>query len=216
MVAGGMPVPDSTIPTMIMWPSQRTTLWQRCLALRGISEVAIVYESIFILLFLFLHYCQYNYIFWVTQFHWLLQVLLIRNGSSAFWWNQILCWTMQGHSHRNISGILDIASFHWIWTKFYANLGFYSFIHSGYFYSASSTTLLLRGASDTARILCRSFTPKRHRQLQVKALPKVSTWRPEWDSNQWPFGRKATNLPMSHHAPQEGIHLGVLSQKTIP
>ena len=32
-----------------------------------------------------------------------------------------------------------------------------SFIHSGYFYSASSTPLLLRGAPKTARILCRSF-----------------------------------------------------------
>src|SRR6218665_2314934 len=38
-------------------------------------------------------------------------------------------------------------------------------IRSGYFYSASSRTLLLMGALDTARILCRSFTPKRHRQL---------------------------------------------------
>jgi len=40
-----------------------------------------------------------------------------------------------------------------------------SFIHSDYFYSASSSPLLLRAASDTARILCRNFTPKRHRQL---------------------------------------------------
>jgi len=36
--------------------------------------------------------------------------------------------------------------------------------------------LLLRGATDTARILCQSFTPKRHRQLRVKDLPKVPTW----------------------------------------
>ena|SRR6218665_3342546 len=42
-----------------------------------------------------------------------------------------------------------------------------SFIHSGYFYSAYSSALLLRGAPDTAWILCRSFTPKRHRQLRV-------------------------------------------------
>src|SRR6218665_1855356 len=46
------------------------------------------------------------------------------------------------------------------------------------------------------------FTPKRHRQLRVKDLSKVSMWRPEWDSNPRPFLRKATNLPMSHHAPQ--------------
>src|SRR6218665_2726071 len=39
-------------------------------------------------------------------------------------------------------------------------------VHSGYFYSAfSSPLLLLKGTPDTARILCRSFTPKRHRQL---------------------------------------------------
>ena len=36
----------------------------------------------------------------------------------------------------------------------------YSFVHSGYFYSASSSPLLLRGNPDTARILCRIFTPK--------------------------------------------------------
>src|SRR6218665_2192173 len=51
----------------------------------------------------------------------------------------------------------------------------HSFIYSGYFYSASSSSLLLRGAADRARILCRNFTPKRHRQLLVKDLPKVPT-----------------------------------------
>ena len=40
----------------------------------------------------------------------------------------------------------------------------HSFVHSGYFYSAPTSPLLLRGAPDTARILCRSFTPKRHVQ----------------------------------------------------
>ena len=74
-----------------------------------------------------------------------------------------------------------------------------SFNHSGYFYSASSSPLLFRGAPDTAQILCRSFTPKRHRQLRVKNLPKVPTWRLE-HSNPRPFGLMATNLPMSHHA----------------
>jgi len=62
-------------------------------------------------------------------------------------------------------------------------------IHPGYFYSASSSLLLLRGAPDTARILRRSFMPKRHRQLWGKDLPKVPMW--------W----KVSNLPMSHHAP---------------
>jgi len=49
-------------------------------------------------------------------------------------------------------------------------------IHSGHSYSASSSPLLLRGTPDTARILCRNFTLKRHRQLWVKDLPKVPTW----------------------------------------
>src|SRR6218665_4195904 len=42
-----------------------------------------------------------------------------------------------------------------------------SFIHSVHFYSASSSPLLLRSAPDTARILCRSFTPKRHDSYYV-------------------------------------------------
>src|SRR6218665_3816943 len=37
---------------------------------------------------------------------------------------------------------------------------------------------------------------------RVKDLPKVLAWRPERDSNPRPFERKATNLPMSHHAPR--------------
>ena len=41
-------------------------------------------------------------------------------------------------------------------------------IHSDHFYSASSRPLLLRSAPDTARILCRSFTPKRHIVLYHK------------------------------------------------
>src|SRR6218665_56838 len=77
-----------------------------------------------------------------------------------------------------------------------------SFIHTGYIYSTSSSPLLHRGAPDTARILCRSFTPKRHRQLRVNDLPKVPTCWLEWDSKPRPFGRKALNLPTSHPAPQ--------------
>src|SRR6218665_445284 len=68
----------------------------------------------------------------------------------------------------------------------------HSFIHPGYFYSAPSTT---QRRSHTARILCRSFTPKRHRQMRVKDLSKVPTWRLERDLNPRLLGRKATNLP---------------------
>ena len=40
---------------------------------------------------------------------------------------------------------------------------------------------------------------KRYWQLWVKDLPKVRTWRLERDSNLWPSGRKAPNLPLSLH-----------------
>ena len=73
----------------------------------------------------------------------------------------------------------------------------YSFIQT-----ISIAPLQVHYCSETARILCRTFTPKRHRQLQVNYLPKVSMWRRDRDSNPRPFGRKATNQPMSHHAPQ--------------
>ena len=66
----------------------------------------------------------------------------------------------------------------------------------------SSSPLLLRGALDTARILCRSFTPKRNRQLRVMDLPEIPTWWLERDLNLQPFGRKAPNLPVSDHTPQ--------------
>ena len=62
----------------------------------------------------------------------------------------------------------------------------YILIHSGYFYSTFSSPLLLRGAPNTARILCRSFTPKSHMQLEAKDLPKLPTWRLEWDLNPQP------------------------------
>src|SRR6218665_3057337 len=48
--------------------------------------------------------------------------------------------------------------------------------------------------------LYRSYTPKHHRQLRVKDLPKIPAWQLERDSNPRPFGQKATNLPMCHHA----------------
>ena len=72
-----------------------------------------------------------------------------------------------------------------------------SFIHSGYFYSASSSPLLLR----LQHWYCvRVNTPKCYRQLWVKDLPKVPMWRLEWDLNLRPSGCKAPNLPLSHHA----------------
>jgi len=48
----------------------------------------------------------------------------------------------------------------------------HSFVNSGYFYSAPSSPQLLRFAQDTARILCRSFTPRRQRQQRARTCPK--------------------------------------------
>src|SRR6218665_87861 len=74
-----------------------------------------------------------------------------------------------------------------------------SFIHSGRFYSAFSSSLLLRSAPNTARILCRSFMPKHHRQLRVKDLPKVPTRWLKRNSNPRPFGRMVWTLNAPPH-----------------
>ena len=63
-------------------------------------------------------------------------------------------------------------------------------MHSDHFYIAFSSPLILRSAPNTAQILCWSFTTKRHRQLWVKDLPKVPTWRLERESNPRPSGWK--------------------------
>src|SRR6218665_1385494 len=67
---------------------------------------------------------------------------------------------------------------------------FHSFIHSGHFYSAPSSPLLLRGAPVIARIglLHRVFHSEARRQLHVKDLPKVPTWRLDRESNLRPSG----------------------------
>src|SRR6218665_927900 len=57
-----------------------------------------------------------------------------------------------------------------------------SFIHSGHFYSAPSSPLLLRGAPDYSADTVSEFHAEAHRQLQVKDLPKVPTWRLERDA----------------------------------
>src|SRR6218665_2705043 len=63
-----------------------------------------------------------------------------------------------------------------------------SFIHSGHFYSAPSSILLLRGAPDYSTDTVSEFHAEPHRQLQVKDLPKVPTWRLERESNPLPSG----------------------------
>src|SRR6218665_2224074 len=68
------------------------------------------------------------------------------------------------------------------------NQKFASFIHSGHFYSAPSSPLLLRGAPDNSTDTVSDFHAEAHRQLQVKDLPKVPTWRLERESNPRPSG----------------------------
>ena len=51
----------------------------------------------------------------------------------------------------------------------------YNFIHSGHFYSAPSSPLLLRGAPDYSTDTVLEFHAEAHRQLQVEDLPKVPT-----------------------------------------
>src|SRR6218665_2832078 len=64
----------------------------------------------------------------------------------------------------------------------------HSFIHSGHFYSAPSSPLQLRGAPDYSTDTVSEFHAEAHRQLQVKDLPKVPTWRLERESNPRPSG----------------------------
>src|SRR6218665_654792 len=64
----------------------------------------------------------------------------------------------------------------------------HSFIHSSHFYSAPSSPLLLRGAPDYSTDTVSEFHAEAHRQLQVKDLPKVPTWRLERESNPRPSG----------------------------
>ena len=74
-------------------------------------------------------------------------------------------------------------------------------IHSGCFYSASSSPPLLWGVPDYSIDAVDGVNkPNLYRQLRVKDFPKVPSWRPECDSNLRPSGRKASNLPLSQHA----------------
>src|SRR6218665_1668202 len=57
----------------------------------------------------------------------------------------------------------------------------------------------------------RTFTPRLHRcncnaeHCGRGTCSQVPTWRLERDSNPQPFGGKAMNLPMSHHAPPRSV-----------
>src|SRR6218665_1259544 len=62
----------------------------------------------------------------------------------------------------------------------------HSVIHSGHFYSAPSSPLLLRGAPDYSTGTVTEFHAEAHRQLQAMDLPKVPTWRLERELNPRP------------------------------
>src|SRR6218665_746535 len=70
------------------------------------------------------------------------------------------------------------------------------FIHSGHFYSALSSPLLLRGTPDYSTDTVSEFQAEAHRQLQVQDLPKVPTWRLERESN--------PDLPVESHRLNQG------------
>src|SRR6218665_1764958 len=89
-----------------------------------------------------------------------------------------------------------------------------TFIHSfDHFYSATSSPLLLRGAPDYSTDTVSEFHAEAHRQLQVKDLPKVLTWRLERESNPRPSGGKSSPQPRRHHVPQCTIVYNAFSYK---
>src|SRR6218665_2769526 len=57
----------------------------------------------------------------------------------------------------------------------------------------------VRSRQITDSLLCRSFTPKRHRQMRVMDLAKVPKRRLERDSDPRPSSRKASPLPMRQY-----------------
>src|SRR6218665_3401990 len=85
--------------------------------------------------------------------------------------------------HRNRTPDVELKSQHDIKTTFIHS--FISF-HSGHFYSAPSSPLLLKGAPDYSTDTVSEFHAEAHMQLQVKDLPKVPTWRLERESNPRP------------------------------
>ena len=75
-----------------------------------------------------------------------------------------------------------------------------SFIHSGYFYSASSSPLVLRGTPDYGIGTVLEFTHRNATDNYKWNLPKVPIWLLEWDSSLQPSGCNALNLPRYHWA----------------
>src|SRR6218665_2810726 len=83
----------------------------------------------------------------------------------------------------------------------------HSFIHSGHCYSAPLSPLLLRDAPDHSTDTVSGFHAEAHRQLQIKDMPKVPTWRLEREANPQPSGRMSSSKPRHQSVPQ--FHLVV-------
>ena len=64
-------------------------------------------------------------------------------------------------------------------------------------FNSTTTQRHARHSTDTVS----EFHAKTPEATASEEMPKVPTWRLERDSNLRFFGRKAWNLPMSHHAP---------------
>src|SRR6218665_853236 len=84
----------------------------------------------------------------------------------------------------------------------------YSFIHSAISIAPLQVLYYSEALPTTARILYRSFG---NRQLQVKDLPKVPTWRLERESNPRPSGLKSSSQPRRHYVPSL-----IFPQSSIP
>jgi len=84
----------------------------------------------------------------------------------------------------------------------------HSFIHSGYFYSASFNPLLLRGAPDCSIDTVSELTRRNATCIyEWRACPRsFLTWRLQWDSNLRPSGRTALNHPSSNPSIHPPIH----------
>src|SRR6218665_3123284 len=122
----------------------------------------------------------------------LLMVMIILTGNYNFfnWLTIALCFSLLDDNHLNFwsgkrentetgefcyvchGNVLSCRSSVCDTVCQYSTLSVHSFIHSDHFYRASSSPLLLRSGPDTARILCRSFTPNATGCCELRTCPR--------------------------------------------
>ena len=113
-----------------------------------------------------LEYCVTLFALRSIKLHFVMQFTYSMEACLTLRLIRLLGWTC---THNNISLAVPICMYpHW------HQCSKPIFIHSGYFYSASSSPLLLRGVPDTARILCRNMTLNMTKHL-VRFLTDSST-----------------------------------------